>query len=296
MMPLPRSLLFVPAHVEKMIAKALGLDPDAVVLDLEDSVPLAQKEAARIGARHYLGERPGHAFARINPLDSRTAFSVGSGLADIAAVVTRGLRGIVLPKAESAEDIAACDEALRTAERSAEVRPDSVELYAIIETARGVQAAPRIAAAATARPLRLCFGAGDFTTDVGVEWTRDEEESRVARSLVVIAARAAGLPQPVDSAFTDITDLEGLRNSALAAKRLGYYGKFVIHPSQLDTVNEVFSPSNAELVWARKVMTALATAERSGAGAFVVDGKMIDYPIVERAKRLLEFEPDASTR
>jgi len=153
MMQSPRSLLFVPAHVEKMIAKALGLHPDAVVLDLEDSVPLAQKEAARCGARRYLGERPDHAFARINPLDSRTPFSIGSGLADIAAVVTRGLRGIVLPKAESAADIAACDEALRTAERSANLCLGSVELYAIIETAKGVHAAPSIADA-----LRLTGG------------------------------------------------------------------------------------------------------------------------------------------
>ena len=210
--------------------------------------------------------------------------------------MTSGLLGIVLPKAESAGDIVACDEALRIAERDADVRPGSVALYAIIETAKGVHAAPEVAAAAVERPLRLCFGAGDYTTDIGVEWTRAEEESRVARSLVVIAARAAGLPKPVDSAFTDIADVQGLRNSALAAKQLGYHGKFIIHPSQLDPVNEVFSPSDAELAWARNVLAALATAEGSGVGAFIVDGKMIDYPIVERAKRLLEFAPDAGAR
>lgn len=284
-----RSLLFVPAHVERMVAKAPGLDADAVLLDLEDAVPPAQKTAARAGAARYLLESAGNAIVRINALDARTSFSTACGREDIAAIVQRGLRGVMLPKAESADDIVGCDALMRAAERRSNLVNDAVELYAIIETAKGVSAAVDVARAPIERPFRLCFGAGDYTTDIGVEWTREEEESRVARALVVIASRAAGLAPPVDSVFTDIDDAEALRQSALRAKSLGFSAKMVIHPKQIDIVNQVFSPTQAEIAWAQEVVAAFEKRERAGEGAFVVGGKMIDYPIVERAKRILDL-------
>ncbi len=284
----PRCLLFVPAHVAKMIAKAVALPVDAVVLDLEDAVPVAQKDAARRGSRQYLEKRPGHAFVRINPMNATTPYSTGCGWDDIQSVVMPGLRGIVLPKAEGASDVEQCNAAITQVEKERNLPGNSVELYVIVETAKGVIEAVSIARTRLERPFRLCFGAGDFTTDIGVDWTRMEEESRVARSLVVIASRAAGLPQPIDSVFADISDQEGLSLSAQMARQLGYCGKFVIHPSQIAGVERAFSPTDEQASWAREVIAGLAEAERSGAGAFVVRGKMIDYPIVERARRLLE--------
>jgi len=297
-MALSRSLLFVPAHVQKMVDKALGLALDATILDLEDAVPPAQKALARDGARRYVGQRPGHAFVRINPLTSRAPFTTACGADDLAAVVTSGLRGVVLPKVEAAEDLEAVDEAMTQAERREGLAEGEIELYSIVETACGVLEAQAIARARMQRPHRLCFGAGDFTRDIGVEWSREERESFTARSMIVLASRAAGLPAPIDSVFVDLGDPEGLAASTRAARQLGFRGKLVIHPSQVATVNDIFTPTGDEVAWARRVMDGLATAEREGLGAFVVDGRMVDYPIVERAADILTVWNDieAATR
>jgi len=286
-MALSRSLLFVPAHVEKMLDKALGLSLDAAILDLEDAVPPRQKAAARDGARNYVDRRPGQAFVRINPLASRAAFTIACGAEDLAAVVIRGLRGIVFPKVETVDDLLAVDEVMAKAERHAGLTDGAVELYSIVETARGVLEAPAIARAELRRPHRLCFGAGDFTRDIGVEWSREERESFMARSMIVLASRAAGLPAPIDSVFVDLKDPDGLAASTREAKQLGFRGKLVIHPAQVPIVNAVFTPTADEVAWAGRVLDALGAAEREGLGAFVVDGRMVDYPIVERARDIL---------
>src|SRR5262249_59380521 len=137
----------------------------------------AQKAAARDGAREYVGLRPGHAFVRINPLASRAPFTTACGADDLAAVVAPGLRGVVFPKVETTEDLEAVDEALAEAERRAGLADGGIELYAILETARGVLESPAIARTRMERPHRLCFGAGDFTRDIGVQWSRGERES-----------------------------------------------------------------------------------------------------------------------
>src|SRR5580765_3071114 len=149
-MALSRSLLFVPAHVKKMLDKALGLTLDAAILDLEDAVPPPQKAAARDGAREYVGARPGQAFVRINPLASRAAFTTACGAEDLAAIVIRGLRGVVFPKVETVDDLLTVDEAMMNAERRAELPEGSVELCSLVETARGVLEVAAIARA----PLR----------------------------------------------------------------------------------------------------------------------------------------------
>jgi hypothetical protein len=151
-MPLSRSLLFVPAHVKKMLDKALGLSLDAAILDLEDAVPPAQKTAARDGAREYVGQRPGQAFVRINPLASRASFTIACGAEDLAAVVTRGAARRRLPKVETVDDLLAVDEAIVKAERHAGLTEGQIELYSIVETARGVLEAPAIARARMRRP------------------------------------------------------------------------------------------------------------------------------------------------
>jgi citrate lyase beta subunit len=294
-MALSRSLLFVPAHVGRMLDKALGLSPDATILDLEDAVPPAQKMEARHGARRYVTRRPGHAFVRINPLASRAPFTTACGADDLAAVVAAGLRGVVFPKVETANDVESVDAAMAEAEGRAGLEVGAIELYSIVETARGVLESPAIARTRVRRPHRLCFGAGDFTRDIGVEWSREERESFTARSMIVLASRAAGLPAPIDSVFVDIRDAEGLRASTRTAKQLGFRGKLLIHPDQVAVVNDIFTPTAQEVAWARQVMDGLAAAERDGLGAFVVDGRMVDYPIVERAADILNVWNDVAT-
>src|SRR5262249_23112345 len=134
---------------------------------------------------------------------------------------------------------------------------------------------------------RLCFGAGDFTRDIGVEWSREERESFLARSMIVLASRAAGLPAPIDSVFVDLKDPDGLAASTREAKQLRFRGKLVIHPARVRIVMAVFRPTADEVAWAGRVLDALGAAEREGLGAFVVDGRMVDYPIVERARDIL---------
>jgi citrate lyase subunit beta / citryl-CoA lyase len=178
------------------------------------------------------------------------------------------------------------------AERHAGLTEGGIELCSIVETALGVLEAPAIARTRLRRPHRLCFGAGDFTRDIGVEWSREERESFTARSMIVLASRAAGVPAPIDSVFVDLNDPEGLAASTREPKQLGFRGKLVIHPSQVAIVNDVFTPTAEEVAWARRVMDGLAAAEREGLGAFVVDDRMVDYPIVERARDILNVWKD----
>lgn len=284
----PRCLLFVPAHVERMMSKAHTLQVDALVLDLEDAVPPAEKAHARNAAARFASAHPGRAVVRLNPLTASTPYSMACGAVDIEQAVVDGTRGVILPKVEHADDVERCETMLSRHERHLALEPGTIELYAIVETAKGVLAAEAIARARVRRPYRLCFGAGDFTTDIGVAWTRDEEESRVARSLVVMASRAAGLAPPIDSVFADIADHDGLVDSAAMAKRLGFWGKFAIHPSQVQAITQAFTPDADQVAWATEVLDGLKAAEAKGEGAFIVRGKMIDYPIVEQARRLLE--------
>jgi citrate lyase subunit beta / citryl-CoA lyase len=287
-----RNPLFVPAHQERLRTKAVGLACDATVLDLEDAVPPDAKQAARDGAAGYVGARPGHAFVRINPLVSRARFTIPCGAEDIAAVVRPGLRGIVFPKVETAEDLHGFISAVSAAEGRAGLDDKSIELWAILETARGVVDAAALARLPLGRSVRFCFGAGDYTRDIGVEWTRGEQECFTARSIVVMAARASGLPGPIDSVYIDVGDDPGLRESAELAKRLGFRGKFCIHPRQLEIVERVFTPTDAEVTWSRRVIAGLEAAERAGAGAFVVDGRMIHYPIIERAREVVALHAE----
>jgi citrate lyase beta subunit len=290
--PLCRNPLFVPGHQARMRDKALGLACDATILDLEDAVPPDRKPAARDGATAYIAARPGHAFVRINPLVSRARFTIACGAEDIGAVVRPGLRGLVFPKVETADDLHRFIAAVCAAEGRAGLAEGAVELWAIVETARGVADAAALARLPLGRPIRFCFGAGDYTRDIGVEWTRGEQECFTARSMVVMAARAGGMPAPIDSVYIDIRDESGLRDSAELAKRLGFRGKFCIHPSQLEIVASVFSPTQVEVAWSRRVVEGLEAAERAGAGAFVVDGRMIDYPIIERAREVLALDAE----
>jgi citrate lyase subunit beta / citryl-CoA lyase len=277
-----RSLLFAPGNHARRVEKALSLDADAVILDLEDAVAIAEKPATRAAIAATL-ERPRRSllYVRVNAID--TDFCYG----DLVAVVQAGLDGIILPKAESAAGTTTIDWLLTQLERDRNLPPGAVDLIPIIETARGLRQIDAILAAGQ-RVRRVAFGAGDFTLDLNMAWTRNEIELAHARAHVVTASRAAGIDAPLDTVWADLSDPAGLEASARTALGCGFQGKMCIHPDQIAVVNRVFTPSDAEIAAAERVSAAFARAEAAGSAAIQVDGRFIDYPIVYRARRVLE--------
>jgi citrate lyase subunit beta/citryl-CoA lyase len=273
MQPL-RSFLFAPGNHARRVEKALSLDADAVILDLEDAVATAEKRATRDAVIAAL-TRPRRAllYVRVNAVD--TEFCYG----DFAAIVRPGLDGVILPKVESAAGLATADWLLAQLEREQGLMPRAIDLVPIIETARGLNQIDAILAAG-ARVKRVAFGAGDFTLDVNMAWSRGEAELAYARSKIVTASRAAGIEAPFDTVWVDLGDQEGLEASTRTAFGFGFQGKMCIHPNQIAVVNRVFTPSEAEIAFAERVVAAFARAEAEGSAAIQLDGKFIDYPIL----------------
>jgi citrate lyase subunit beta/citryl-CoA lyase len=212
-----RSLLFAPGNHARRVEKALSLEADAVILDLEDAVALAEKRAARAPVAAALARpRRGLLYVRVNAFDSEFCYG------DLVAVVQPGLDGIVLPKVETAAGLVAIDWLLHQLEREQGPAPGSVDLVPIVETARGLQAIDRILAAPS-RVRHVAFGAGDFTLDTGIAWRRDEAELAPARAHIVTASRAAGREAPLDSVWVDLADPAGLEASARTALAFGFH-------------------------------------------------------------------------
>lgn len=283
---LARSLMFVPGQRQRMIEKALGLASlDVALLDLEDGVPAAEKDAARGLLAEALGragggERPVR-FVRVNAIAS-DRFP-----ADVAAVVRPGLRGILLPKVERADEVAAADRLVAERERAAGMVAGAVPFVASIESARGLLNALAIASASP-RLAGLLFGAEDYANDLGLPTNREGEARELlhARSALVVVATAARVLS-FDGVWPDIHDAEGLRRDSIQARQLGFTGKTLIHPGQIDVINEAFTPSEGDVEYARRVAAAFDEAETRGEGAISFGGQLIDRPIVERARRLL---------
>lgn len=275
--------LFVPGHRARHRDRARTLDAELIV-DLEDAVPPEEKSAARRGAVELAGALPGRCAVRINALRGDPHGPAGIGREDLAAVVVPGIAGIVAPKIDGPDALREVDAALADAESAAGLPPGSVQLTALLETARGVLGAAAIAGTGITRPLRLGFGAGDLTADLGLEWTGDESGFDAARAMLPLASRAAGLARPLDTVFPDLADREGLRASTRRGKALGYGGKAAVHPDQIEVIRELYRPSDEELERARRV---LAAERDAGGGAFALDGRMVDEPIVARARQLI---------
>jgi citrate lyase subunit beta/citryl-CoA lyase len=285
-MDILRSWMFVPGHSEKMLTKAMGLDNLTVAMfDLEDGAPPDQKDAARHMVKTVLGRPAGgpRRFVRINAVASERME------ADLRAIVGPGLEGLVLPKIERADEVALVDRLLGEQEPLAGLPEGSVSLVPAIESAAGLLNAPAIAAAAP-RVIGLMFGAEDFALDIGLPTNREGEgrELIYARSTIVVAAASAHV-QSVDGVWPDIHDFDGVRRDSIQARRLGFSGKSTFHPGQIDIINEVFSPSAAEVEHARRVVDAFEEAQAAGHGAVAFGGQLIDLPIVERARRVLQL-------
>jgi len=278
-----RSALFVPAIRPEMIDKARGLsEADALVLDLEDSVPESGKEQARANAREALPTlvAPGRQlWVRVNNTYSLRTRD------DVRAVVCEQLDGIMLPKADKPEQVLYLEALLRDAEAAAGLEAGKIRLMLVIESAKGLVKCYKTARASK-RTLAIQLGAEDYATDLGIERTLDGAELNYPRSMIAVAARAAGV-LALDTVYPAFRDEAGLEREAQAARALGYKGKFAIHPAQIAPINRVFTPAAEKVEQARRVVSAYEEAEQQGHGAVQLDGQMVDAPVVARARDLI---------
>ncbi len=284
-----RSYLFAPGNHERRVEKALGLGADVVILDLEDAVAISEKKSTRDLINKTLKQpRNCAVFVRVNAYD--TEFCYG----DICSIVSENLDGIVLPKLESLEDLRSIDWLLGNLEQERGLPNGSIDLMPIIETAVGLVNIREIARADT-RVKRLAFGGGDYTRDLGMEWTLKEDELLPVRSEMVLASRFGKLEPPVDTVFIHIKEHDAFRSSCSNILGLGFQGKMCIHPDQVPVTNETFTPDPEEVKWSQRVVDEFAKAEKAGIASIQIDGYFVDYPIVEKAQRTVDIATSLET-
>lgn len=278
---LRRSRLYLPGNEPKFFPNAGLHEPDAVILDLEDSVAPLEKDAARLLVRNtlrtvdfYNVER----MVRINQLPL--------GKSDLEYIVPHNVHVILIPKCESAEQVFDIENEVLRLKKEYNITSE-IYYMPIIESALGVLKAYEIASASE-NVCSLAIGLEDYTADLGTQRTDEGKESFFARSMLVNAAKAAGI-QAIDTVFSDVSDMEGLRTSVLEAKALGFEGKGCIHPRQIKVINEAFAPGEAEIEKAKKIVLAFEEAERKGIGVVSLGSKMIDAPVVKRARNTIHL-------
>jgi citrate lyase subunit beta/citryl-CoA lyase len=279
---LRRSLLYVPGNMPSMLQNIPIFAADAVIIDLEDAVPLGEKDAARRLVRRFLEsyrDRRQEVLVRINALDTAWGFD------DLREVLPALPDGIRLPKADTPEIVERLDTFLTEYEEELGVELGRFQILPSIESALGVINCIDIAATSK-RILGLAFGAEDYTASMEIERTKGGAELFNARSRVVWAAKAAGV-QAIDSIFSDVKDMEGFRRETELVKGLGYTGKSLINPRQIEAVHQVFAPKPEEVEYALQVLDAIQRARQMGTGVISLGGKMVDAPVVKRAFRVL---------
>ncbi|MDR7314649.1 CoA ester lyase [Brevibacillus nitrificans] len=286
-----RTWMFVPGSDVRKLEKVAQSPVDAIIYDLEDAVAREEKAMARdlVKAELHKPSSPDTParFVRVNAMDTPYCEQ------DVKACLASDLRGIVLPKAEETDAIVRLDEWLSEWEASEASdgqrgqQRDSLEIVPLIESARGLHHAYEIARSSK-RVQRLMFGSIDFALDISAELTTDGLELLYARSQLVVVSRAAGIGAPIDAVYPHFHDKEGLIRETQRAKRLGFEGKLLIHPSQIAAVRDVFAPSREELGEAESIVAAYEAAVVSGIGSIQIGGKMVDLPVYERAKRIVD--------
>lgn len=282
---LRRSLLFVPASDPRKIEKAGQTAADTILLDLEDSVSLSEKKSARGHAAGFLrsgGGAESEVVVRVNPIGSPFLRD------DLDELIAAGASGIMLPKCEGAKTLREISSLMVViAGRSASGSGTPPCVLALVETATGVAQA-RALATTLPQVEALCFGHADFSLDMGLA-VADASRGVVlhARCEIAIAARSARVAA-IDTVFLDVRDSDGFREDARLGVELGFQGKLCIHPTQVAIANEVHTPSSAQVAYAERVLSAAREAEHSGSGAFTVDGKMVDAPLVEAQRGVLD--------
>jgi len=294
-MPLNRSFLFAPGNVARRVEKAFTLEADAVIVDLEDSVAVSEKEATRKPVAEALSRpRKGRGYVRVNAPSSPFCYG------DLVATIHKGVDGVLLPKVESAADLHAIDWLMAALERERGIAEGSIDLMPQIETAAGVQRVDRVLQARNLRPYRapwrvkrVAFGAADYGHELGLSPTLDEPELADARARIVLSSRAAGLENPIDSPWFHFKETEAFARALERSRRGGFQGRLCVHPDQIAPVNRAYLPSDEELARAERIVAAFKEAEARGAAAIQVDGQMIDYPVVHRAQALLDSMREA---
>jgi len=279
-----RSMLFLPGNTPNIIVNGEILGADAVILDLEDAVAPAEKDAARVLVRNairYMGFGSCQVIVRINGID--TPF----WQKDLQAIIPVKPNWIMPPKVSCAQDVLAVDASITQLEEALGLEKNTVKLIPLIETALGIENAFAIATASP-RVKAIFLGGEDLTADLHCKRTKEGNEINYARCRMVCAARAAGI-EVYDTPFTDVNDDEGIYIDAQYAKSLGFSGKSAISPRHVKAINEVFSPSMKDIDYAYEVMAAIREAKAQGKGAVALRGKMIDAPIVARAQQTIDM-------
>jgi len=296
-----RSALFIPGTNVRAVNKATTLRADVIVLDLEDSIPLSEKETARIFISDFIPRvKEGHPWpkgdGRGNDVWVRTN-GVNTGLleGDMPHVLHKKLNGLMIPKVEHAAEVKKFVKLMDVQGRKQDINTKKVALMPTVETALGALHAYEICKA-DPRVVAIGFGAVDFTKDMGVTLTRDGKELYMGRALTALSARAAGV-MAIDTVFIDLADPEGLRQSAYDAKQMGFKGKYLVHPNQIEAVNEVFTPAAADLEWAKRVVETFEKEALSrGLAAISVGNKMVDIPVYEQNKALLALAKEIEVK
>lgn len=279
---LRRSLLYVPGNMPSMLQNIPLFQCDAIQIDLEDAVPYSEKDAARILVRSFLmnyKNRNKEILVRINGLDTKWA------LDDLKAVLPAVPDGIRLPKADSPEIVERLDTLLTEFEEELGLPLGHFKILPSIETAEGVINAV-VTARSSSRLIGLAFGAEDYTATMEINRTKTGEELFNARMNVLWGAKAAGI-QAIDSIFADVNDMDALRKETELIKKLGFTGKCMINPRQIEVIHDVFAPKQDEVDYALEVIDAIKRAREMGTGVISLKGKMIDRPVVVRAARVL---------
>ena len=277
-----RSMLFLPGNTPNIIVNGEVLGADALILDLEDAVAPAEKDSARILVRNAIGEM---GFGRCEVIVRINAIDTPFWQRDLETILPVRPAMIMPPKTGTAEDVRTVDAYITNLEAKLGLPENGVRLIPLIETALGVENAYSIASASP-RVAAIFLGGEDLTADLHCKRTREGNEIAYARSRMVCAARAAGV-EVYDTPFTDVNDDEGIYADARCAKGLGFTGKAAISPRHVKAINEVFSPTMAEIEYAYEVMQAIREGQAQGKGAVSLRGKMIDAPIVTRARQTI---------
>ncbi|HFK5851316.1 TPA: citrate (pro-3S)-lyase subunit beta [Streptococcus pyogenes] len=278
---LRRTMMFVPGANAAMLRDAPLFGADSIMFDLEDSVSLKEKDTSRALVHFALKTFDYSSFetvVRVNGLDS-------CGVLDIEAVVLAGVNVIRLPKTETAQDIVDVEAVIERVERENGIEVGRTRMMAAIESAEGVLNAREIAKASK-RLIGIALGAEDYVTNMKTRRYPDGQELFFARSMILHAARAAGIAA-IDTVYSDVNNTEGFQNEVRMIKQLGFDGKSVINPRQIPLVNEIYTPTKKEIDHAKQVIWAIREAESKGSGVISLNGKMVDKPIVERAERVI---------
>lgn len=282
-MKLRRSMLFVPGSNAAMLSNSFIYKPDSIMFDLEDAVALKEKDSARLLVAHALQYplyKEIETVVRVNPLDSEF------GLLDLNAVVRAGVDVVRMPKTESAQDVLEMDQAITEIEKSCGREVGSTKMLTAIESPLGITQANQIAFASK-RLIGIALGAEDYVRNLKTERSPEGIELLFARCSILQAARAAGI-QAFDTVYSNANNEEGFLKEAALIKQLGFDGKSLINPRQIELLHNLFAPTQKDVEQAKRIIEAAAEAERQGAGVVSLNGKMIDAPIIDRAKLVLE--------